>query len=290
MALETWKHRRSRHYHHSKRKHHRKRHIVPTHQVFKQLDAPWPDEVTVKLDYRSAYIGVETKSTKALTQMRGNGPFDPDVALGGSTPRGWDQFTSRYGYYFCAGSGCIVRTRPIENLADWVAALWPADSTAATTGTPYKDGERAYSRFGRGVQGIDQLVLKQYMTTKKMYGLESARIQEDYYSAAVTGLPVSQWYWNFSYQNADLANSVIFTTDFHVIYYITFYSRKDPAPTEDDDEKSEKKEPPPPPKPHNVTHVWDLEKGQVVSTDLLTGKVFNTTSLKKDPKKVSSKK
>jgi len=284
MALQLYRHRRS---HHSgkKRRFHKKRHITPTHGVFKTLNAPWPDEFTVKLEYQLAEPDEKVSVAKLLLQYRGNGPFDPEVASGGGQPRGYDQWTTKYQYQFTAASSFEATLSSITPQAAIVAAMWPAEAGTATTGTPYADGERAYARFIQYENNSSgPRTMKSFMSTKKMFGSKSPRIDEPDYASGVGALPATQWYWHISAQNLDLTNELYISTTVKLTYWITFYDRKDPLDALDDDSKEEVKKPDPHPiKSGHIMHRRDPDTGRMMHIDLLTGK--DLTELADPPKK-----
>lgn len=273
--LTTGRRRHRRHHEHKGRHHGRRkpRMGTPTTGVFKSLDAPWPDEFTVKLDYRTSYTGGTFTTTKALWQMRGNAPYDPEYAVSGGQPRGWDQWITKYRNYFASSSKCMFRISSINVQGQVVLATWPAPEFDATTGTPYADGERTYSKFTRyEATSSGPAALSNYISTKKVFGIESARVEEALYSSATSTVPTVEWLWSGSAQNVDLTNSVHIDVDIHIEYWITFYGRIDPA-----DAVPQK------PKPHHVMHIYDPKKETWNHLDATTGGIFEPTA--KPPKK-----
>lgn len=266
--------------------------LTPTHKVFRSLATPWPDEFTVKLRYRTYTSNITTTVSKTLVQFRGNGPFDPDVPLGGGQPKGYDQWATMYDYQFAAGSRvkATLNVQPgtLSNQTV-VFAIWPAEAGSVTAGTPYKDGERSFSKFAEcQSQTKGPKTLTNYMTTKKLFGLPTAEDQQASYASQVGAVPVEEWYWNVTAQNHDLLNNVVFSIDFEVDYYITFYARKDPADAVDT--KEGKKEQKRDPLTANVKSVKTpivmrrySEDGSVIITDGETGLEIDVDGPKKEP-------
>lgn len=184
-----------------------------------------PDRYFAKLKFQ-AHKQFTTNALQVYS-FRGNSVYDPDVAIGGTQPAGFDQLMSLYYNFRVHGSkirveyinGRTGQTPPI--------ALVPVNS-AAIPG--YSDidqiGEDPYSKSAiMSVAGgsKDRYVIKSYMTTKKFFGYKSINQETDFVGSATLN-PNIQFYWNIYAASYDV-NNVSIEIRVTVTYFVEFFNR-----------------------------------------------------------------
>lgn len=157
---------------------------------------------------------------------RGNGPQDPDVTGGSTSPYGWDQYSALYENYICHGSKIKVRTRS-NNTQNIIMCLDPKDNSSTSDGSFVSTAGEKYCKkrlIPTSSSGY-RTVFGHYMSTQKYYGLSDASRYSDVYSAQTSGLPTNQWYWMISLDELDApgAGTIDATSYIEITYYIEFF-------------------------------------------------------------------
>lgn len=190
----------------------------------------FPDETMVKLKYTQIY-NVSTGSNIDNVQYRGNGPFDPEVAVGGGQPPMYDTYTSMYYRYDCRGCRIKATLLPTTNTVAASSIVWgiiPTNdsSYSYTLGDiieqPLSKWKTANALYGAG---RNQTIVH-YMSTQKMKGLRKGQLNDDTYHADTSSTPISQWYWDVLVSSADEATVPICNIVVELTYYVRFYNRK----------------------------------------------------------------
>lgn len=188
------------------------------------------DSMFCKLKY-STRAGMGTGSTAVtICQIRGNGPYDPEVAIGGSQPDFWNTYSPNYRTYLCfaskvkvtymqqsatATNNVIWGVTPAPSNYDYSTAIWPElqeyrYTKSRITGTSNNSGT---------VQTI-----KYYMHASSVFGIPKKRISmNNQYAGPIDGLPGNQWYWTVWSQCQDETTAVSGIVNIRVTYYIKFY-------------------------------------------------------------------
>lgn len=210
--------RRRKNYYYNKKKMNR-----PSYAIGKQLSG-FPDVMIVKLAY--THEGVFTPGVaSAQLLFRGNGPYDPDVLVGGGQPLGYDQWANVYERYNVHASSCTITALPINSAAtgSYEIIVTPVNDTT-TLSTP-NDLPYAKSRYGGHIGGGGITTIKNYMSTKKIVG--EVDIDDEDYSASVGASPLRQWYWNITTNSLDGMTNINMYHKIRVVYYMKFYRRRE---------------------------------------------------------------
>lgn len=171
-----------------------------------------------------------TGTSNGVFFMRGNGPYDPVVAVGGNFPAGWSFWSGAYKRYICYGSKIKVT---FTNNGDWPAEVFiiPTVSQTFDLATNAEDiaenpyNHKKYITTNAGSHG--QTTVKHYMSTAKIYGIPKKKVTaEDDFSAETNTTPLRQWFWavgqwNFG-DNLDIATFCIVETT----YYVRLWDRR----------------------------------------------------------------
>lgn len=193
-----------------------------------------PDRYFVKLKYTLINLSFGGASLVS-NDLFGNSLYDPEVAIGGSQPTGYQQLINFYERYKVHGSK--VKVQPIVasgSSANAVVRWYLLPSASSTIPTDYANAvNQPYTRkLITGTRdGKNTGVMKQYMSTKKMFGL--ATLNDEDYGAVVNGNPALLWYWQTVaniYNGTGTIETGVYA-DIEITYYCEFYRRKNPVST-----------------------------------------------------------
>lgn len=187
-----------------------------------------PDRLFTKLKYSlSRTLDTSPASSNPQYVFRGNSLYDPEFAVGGSQPMGYDQWSAFYNNYRVHASAITVR---MMSTADSDAGgfikvtLFP--STTAAAGSYSGNSEQPYSKVNYlPNKGLNKIFLKNKMYAKKMLGLKSIAYDEDL-AAAIGADPVKEWYWILdAYSINEVANVLGVYMEVKITYYAEFFGR-----------------------------------------------------------------
>lgn len=158
---------------------------------------------------------------------RGNSCFDPDFAVGGTQPLGFDQWAAFYRRYRVLSSKCKFRVK--NNAPDGNALLMivaPLNTNTAITNRELLSEQRfAKQEFVGDSNGMDVKEITHYMDTASIRGVprEAVRIDGSY-SGLVTGNPGLEWYWHCAaYDASNSLGQVAFDFNVEITYYVEFF-------------------------------------------------------------------
>lgn len=184
-----------------------------------------PDRYFVKLRYQ-CHNNISS-IVIADYQYRGNSPFDPEVAIGGRQPAGFDQIMTLYNNFRCHGSKITVEFINGQTGQTPAVAIVPVNAAAIPAYTNIDQIQQdPYARSSiMTIAGgsRDKVMLKAYMTTKKFFGYKSIS-QETDFIGDVSNNPTIQWYWfvagvNYSGTATNIEIRVTIT------YFTEFFNR-----------------------------------------------------------------
>lgn len=153
-----------------------------------------PDRIRLKLSYNS-YVSLSGSSGVPFAQVYQNSLFDPDLTGSGNQPLGLDQWAAFYNLYRVNGVSCEVIGCNTNSTTPLTFVLYPSldptppGTTSGVLSTPY-----AKSVVTSISAGNSKMTLKNYMSTKKIFGFKNID-QNPEFESAVTGSPVNLWYW-----------------------------------------------------------------------------------------------
>ncbi len=183
-----------------------------------------PARKKASLIYQTSFI-VTPGTAVSTTEYRGNGPFDPEVALGGQQPRGYDQYAALYGKCYVVKSNISVAMKNVAGSSDvYVVAVYPyadasGDMPAITLASNPADWY-AQSRVkvvmpSTADASSDTQMIRSKCTSKQALGKGQDR---DNVVADVGGVPLTEWYW--SVNTARYADTTI-TDPQEVVFIVT---------------------------------------------------------------------
>jgi len=209
--------------------------------------SPWPSILRTKLEYVT-YFGGTPGDSLAYFQLRGNSLYDPDITRTSGTvqhqPRGFDQLLTMYERWTVGGSKLSVIpiiTPDVTNTG--TAAIvciraWPAAANG-TIGTPAEATidlamEAPGARWRIYHHGQPQRGMKCFARTNEVYGQsrEDIRVAKWDFGALENANPTRSWAWTVHCQNPDLATDTAVQFWVKIVYYCTFFVRKNPVRSE----------------------------------------------------------
>lgn len=193
-------------------------------------------------------VRLQTSATLAVTVaadglwsyaiLYANSCKDPLGAAGANKPRGFNQWDDFYNYYRVVG--CSLSVTPIygatvsASAANMNVVIFPSNVTTNQSTDKNLNSEQPYARqrFFNPYQGSPP-VLKQYMSTSKIWGVSRTTVMaDDNYSAAIASDPVNLWYWHVYIGPADqTATATSATLICKMTQYVVFEGRKQVSPS-----------------------------------------------------------
>lgn len=170
------------------------------------------------------------------TSFHGNSCNDPNEEGGGQQPQGFDQWMAFYEKYRVHGSKCMCTFYALNaqdtSVVPKRAFVYPSNTPGWTDNIQMQSRSiRSYNRWKHiGSQnGLRSLAaVKNYMSTKRMYGLKSIA-QEDNFTGTATTDPVDKWYWAIGMNTVNDSNfgvTEVHTVVVDIIYYVEFCKLK----------------------------------------------------------------
>lgn len=182
-----------------------------------------PDRTRVKLAY-TTFLNI-TGSPSHEWIFRGNGPSDPDSTGTGGAPTGYDQWVQFYSRNRTYASTIIVEAINQGSLSAATGLVTVVPLLNLTTTTydvvttlPYNKSKMIGPYTGPG-----RIYIKNYMSTKKMYGQRVS--EDDAFSSLATTTPSRQWYWKVQCDAFDPTSNIALDVKVTVIYYIEWFDR-----------------------------------------------------------------
>lgn len=187
-----------------------------------------PDQTMVKLKYSASFDRTGLGPVDNYF-FRGNSLNDPDQTGVGFQPVGYDQMAAFYSRSRVLA--CKIKVRLLSQTTGGGGFLrsvvLPTLSTTTST-NPAVQASNPYAKetyFGAS-QGQNKGFLRNYITSKKMFGIKSLA-QEQAYSAAINANPASQWYWQVVTTALDGVSNFSYYLIVTLTYYTQFYSRNE---------------------------------------------------------------
>lgn len=169
-----------------------------------------------------------------LPVLRANGPYDPELAVGGNSTFDWTRYQNLYNKYVVLGSKCTYWITPNNpaNLSIAGAIRLDDDGTAFSafpdwfrwTGDPRFKFKIAMS--GPTVMR-NSMKLSTTYSAKKYFNCGSVKDRDDLHSAT-NSTPLQEAFFNGAIQTTDTVSTVpAMTVSIIVDYIVRFYEPKD---------------------------------------------------------------
>lgn len=188
-----------------------------------------PDEMNIKLKYATTLTLSGGLNDIGEYVFRGNSIYDPDYTSTGTQPTGMAQWENFYNYYVVNGSSINVKFLSRSNsgpTANSIVAIIPSlvdglpGSVNPETISTYPNVRYTLSGTGDGAKSYS--MLKNYMSTKKMFG--EKYLDHDFKSIMVSN-PADLWYWIVCAQTLDGTTGPSWGMLVTITYYVTLKER-----------------------------------------------------------------
>lgn len=189
-----------------------------------------PDQYKTKLKFTqrvflNAIGGIITQKV-----FRGNSAFDPDFALGGNTPVGYDQLATLYNRYRVDASSISITAFP-QDVTDVQSAhrivLLPIvtpPTLVVSTQMAQLAGMTYAKETTQGYGAEKAMRIRGYMTTAKM--VNKKIVSDVDYQAEIGLSPAKQWYWVIYASEWQEAVSYALVLEVKMSFWVSFYERK----------------------------------------------------------------
>lgn len=188
-----------------------------------------PPKLFAKLRYVERLTGKAIAANGVSTvSYRGNGCFDPAVAVGGHQPMGFDQYMGLYLNFTVIASKITVSFISQTAATDGVMTLRPA-SVSTDNSDPQNTIEQVNTKwlpFSEKAQSTGVRTLSHYYTTKKQLG---RFYNNENLRGTSSADPVTQWYWNASFYN-NTSTLINYDAVISIDYFVIF-DQRDETPT-----------------------------------------------------------
>jgi len=191
------------------------------------------NSLRTELVYADFYNYSSLTLTSIYKAFRGNGAYDPDVALGGHQPLAYDQISSLYSKYKVHGSRMEIS---IMNNQD-PGGITHLNKTItmvcypSVRATPVSNGmtnliEQPYAQRVQTspvlTAGARKNLTMSYRTTSEVFGQNTS---DQDFAADVTANPVKEWYWVI-WMGCEGQEPIDVSITVKIYYDVTFFARK----------------------------------------------------------------
>lgn len=221
---------------------------APTRVVTKVLGG-FPDRYFCRLKAVNAETQVSLISSTTFWSFYGNsiatgvGPSKQGGAYEANVPAGVQYLLgtatdepAHAPYIFCRvwGSSIKISYTPtpdgptVVTMVVFPALIAAKDISPSGSTTGFNvTGEQAYSKIrqGPGAQTSKPMIIKSFMSTRKIFGLHKAAVEgnPNFYHFSTTN-PPSPWFWNL-YIYGDGSTNLSGSLNYEITYYVEFFGR-----------------------------------------------------------------
>lgn len=186
---------------------------------------PFPDRYHTRLPwvYQTGLTTPATSVTGAIS-YRLNGPYDPDVAAGGTQPQSWDQLAAvGYTKYRCTGAKVTITFNDPRSDNYWYGYRIRRSTEVASTGYDVQSFKmlKYTSLACMNNSGSQRRTLSFYVTPNTLFGHTRTQLLTDpNYESDIGGLPTNQLYLDVVCANLT-GESVSANVIINIVYYTT---------------------------------------------------------------------
>lgn len=183
------------------------------------------DRFYTRLKYAEVFqVDLNIASTQLV--FRGNGAFDPEVAVGGHSPLYWTAFAGIYNRYGCFGSKIQLDVLNKSGASGVTVIVAPStDDLITTTTSTLLEQPRAKIMRIIPVASRFSHRMKMYASTRQQLGIPKANLFDDIVTANTANTPISQWFWNLFIEASDSVSELSLSITIQIVYYLCFYDR-----------------------------------------------------------------
>lgn len=186
---------------------------------------PFGNSRVARLTYCDTFPLDPGANTVASRIFRANGLFDPDVALGGHQPYGFDQLMAVYNSFCVLGAKITVMPIPDSSFTSYGIAVKLSDQASLLSTSPTTLQEQAgyrYRMYMNGSAAPSPRVIATYSARKI---LRPGFMYNDKYQGTVNTDPSDQWFFHVVlYSPVPVANPAAMQVNVRIDYIARFTS------------------------------------------------------------------
>lgn len=187
-----------------------------------------PDRMMLKMIYADTIRLTNSMVHFDNHTFSGNDLNDPNVSGIGHQPKSYDQWSQFYNKTMVHGSSIECRFTPTQSSGDGNTNIYLIPTIDSATLPGWIDIQE--NKLGKAdvvgpYVGMGLKYLKDYMSTKKLFGDVNGLEQSDY-GAFFNFSPINKWYWVIGAETQN-GNAVSVDVSVVITYYVELFDRKD---------------------------------------------------------------
>jgi len=198
----------------------------PTTLTLRRPGSIMPDRLKTKLTWSETWQNSNSGNSIHYF-FSANSVYAPYVGLGSTACQGLDELAQFYSLYRVYASSIRVIVIAANGGEVINTVVFPS-VTQSFNIDPDEDQEQPYAKFNitGAASGSSKIKLKNFMTTKRMWGRPTLGADDRFYSAT-NGNPTNRWYWLLGMWNPLSGSSTCKpVVQVRLTYYVEFSARK----------------------------------------------------------------
>lgn len=184
------------------------------------LVGPLVQKTFTKLCYETGNLGTVVSTSIGTATFRLNSLYDPQYAVGGHQPRGFDQMATIYGIYRVLGVGIKLYGSLITPGSGVVGYSITSSSTAPGDINSYMETRNSKYRI---ITADKPAVIKSYQSIAKAFGTTKEVVRsDDNFAAGVgsdpTSVPYIHFFWQANDENATQSYNIRACLEFYTLF------------------------------------------------------------------------
>lgn len=200
-----------------------------------------PDRMRVPLKWTIDFVMSTVTGVGNQASFKANSILDPGGSSAATQPYGYDVFSLMYSRYRVFAAAIEVETQIYSSGSvaqanvPYQVMLWPGKVTTSFVSDPDGARQQPYGKdsiFASANAQTTDKVMRNYMSTAKIFGVDTRAVQSDdlYAGTILSTDPGNLWYWNIMLGGlATGSNTILFRST--MIMYTELYSRNSLAST-----------------------------------------------------------
>lgn len=182
------------------------------------ITGPLSQKISTKLIYETGQIGVTTTTSPGTFTISLNDMFDPQYAIGGHQPRGYDEMSAIYGEYRVLAVKVNIYAQALSSGSHVIGYAIDGSTTPPGDINSYMEARNKKFKLGT----LDRpTIISCYTSIAKALGVDYRRIRtDDNYRSGIGASPARIPYFHIFFQNNDESTS----SGYNVRATITFYT------------------------------------------------------------------
>jgi len=189
-----------------------------------------PAYTYVKLEYRSELNEYNTSGINGETAVyRMNSVFDPEAALGGGQPIGFDQLAAKYSYYQVYGAKIVFTGSNGQSGGGGIAEVQIGTSLqlGATTWKQLNLQAGTKSKLITALGSARSVVkMSMFRRCRNVFGVTRKQYADSQYAALTIATPIRECFFHVQVRGFDRSTAPSIKGDVKIFYYCKFFQPK----------------------------------------------------------------